>query len=342
MKNIAIQMFGHLRSYKKVYKSLIENLEIANKKIGYNVDIFIHTWTETDHSSITWHNWEGEKRGIRINKEIENNIMKFYKPKSILITDQLDVEDFIITEKIGGVPRSFKGVVNVAYTKYMSTQLRIEYAKKNNIKYDYVIVTRPDIIFHSPFIIDDFLYIYKEYKWDIPENGIFFGHNHFARGLLEDKHMIGGSDIIFFGNEDSINKATSLYKKIKDNKLDIENLKNNFYCFEYFWYEYWISQGLEPIKLKYFQFSDYNIIRNEEEYAKFMDSYKEKQKEIHDIKVSSLDSIDNNYIYTKISNVNDSEKKETFFQKLFYINKTSDYVIINLLFIKLTIKRKTK
>ena len=32
MKNIAIQIFGHLRSYKKLYKSLIENLEIANKK----------------------------------------------------------------------------------------------------------------------------------------------------------------------------------------------------------------------------------------------------------------------------------------------------------------------
>lgn len=335
-KNIAVQLFGHLRSYKRTCKSFLKNVVEANVEKGYNADIFIHTWNETDHSSITWHNWNGEKRGIILNDLILKEIKKIYNPKKMLVSKQLEVEDFIITEKIGGVPRAYKGVVNVAYTKFMSSKIRMEYAKENNIKYDYIIVTRPDILFHSKFIIDDFLRIYKEYDWEIPKNGIFYGHNHFARGLVEDKYMIGGSDIIFFGNENTINKATNLYLNIENNTLNIDKIKNNFYCFEYFWYEHWLSQGLEPIKLKYFQFSDYNIIRNEAEYESALKNSESKQKEIYNLKVSSLDSRDNNDIYTNINNEEDLNIRE----KLFSIKKINNRLIIRFLFFKITFKEK--
>lgn len=333
-KNIAVQLFGHLRSYKRTYKSFLKNIVEANIKNGYNIDIFIHTWNETDHSSITWHNHNGEKRGIILNEKILNEIKNIYVPKRILVSKQIEVQDFIITEKIGGVPRAYKGVVNVAYTKFMSSELRKEYAKENNIKYDYIIVTRPDILFHSPFVIDEFLNIYKKYNWEIPQNGIFYGNNHFARGLVEDKYMIGGSDIIFFGNENTIDKATNLYLNIENNILDINSVKNNFYCFEYFWYEHWLSNELEPIKLKYFQFSDYNIIRNEEEYENALKNIVSKQNEIYNIKVSSLDSKDNNDIYNRINN----EEKLSIIEKIFSIKKSNNKLIIRFLFFKITFK----
>lgn len=334
-KNIAVQLFGHLRSYKRTYKSFLKNIVEANIKNGYNIDIFIHTWNETDHSSITWHNWNGEKRGVIVNDTTLKQIKKIYNPKKILVSKQIELQDSIITEKIGKVPRAYKGVVNVAYTKYMSSELRKEYSKENNIKYDYIIVTRPDILFHSSFVIDDFLRIYQVYNWQIPQNGIFYGHNHFARGLVEDKYMIGGSDIIFFGSEYSIDKATNLYLKIKNNALDIDKIKNNFYCFEYFWYKHWLSQGLEPIKLKYFQFSDYNIIRNESEYESALKNSQNKKEEIYNLKVSSLDSRDNNDIY----HINNKDKL-SIREKIFSIKKINNRIILRLLFFKITFKEK--
>lgn len=293
-KKIAIQLFGHLRSFRKTAQSLFSYIIKPQLENGYEVDIFIHTWNETDHSTITWHNQNGEQRGRLVDDKVLDEVKRIYKPKKILVEKQIDVPEFIITEKIAGVPRSFKGVVNVAYTKYMASKLRREYAHENNIEYDWVIVTRPDIIFHQPFIIDEFLHVYDEYKWQIPQNGLFFGYNFFARGNVEDKHMIGGSDIIFFGNANTIDKATSCYEEIKAGIITPENISKDFYCFEVFWYNYWQKMQLEPIRIKYLQFSSFNIVRNEEEYNIALKRCKNEKEKVDAIKISALNGYDAN------------------------------------------------
>ena len=178
-KRIAIQLFGHLRSFRKTFDNFWKCIVIPNQMAGYEIDVFMHTWDETDHSTITWHNEAGEQRGREVNEEVIDFIMKNYKPKKLLVQKQVDADDYIIKEKIADAPRAYKGVVNVAYTKYMSTRLRKEYESEHNVQYKYVIMTRPDILFHSAFDIEKFLLVYEKYGWQVPGNGLFFGHNFF-------------------------------------------------------------------------------------------------------------------------------------------------------------------
>ncbi|WP_300703657.1 hypothetical protein, partial [uncultured Brachyspira sp.] len=264
-KNIALQLFGHLRSYEYVYISLIEKIVIPNKKKGYNVDIFIHTWNETDHSTKTWHNQKAEQRGTHITEKIKNQIIEIYNPKKILITEQIDVEDNELKIKVNDINISYKVIVNMAYTKYMVNKLRMEYSKDNNIKYDYVITTRPDILFKTEFIIDDFLKLFTDNNIPIPNNAIFYGYKPFARGLVEYKYFLVGSDIIYFAKEETMNKATNLYQKIENKVLDINYFKDNLYTMVYISYSNWILENLEPIPIKYlYEAGDYIIVRTKD------------------------------------------------------------------------------
>lgn len=51
-KHIAIQLFGHLRTYEKLAPYFIKNVVNENALDGYKIDIFIHTWDELDHNTI--------------------------------------------------------------------------------------------------------------------------------------------------------------------------------------------------------------------------------------------------------------------------------------------------
>jgi len=299
MKRAAIQLFGHLRSFRKTFDSFFKHIILPNQKAGYEVDVFMHTWDETDHSTITWHNQAGEQRGREVDESAIDFIKKNYKPKKLSIEKQVEAEEFIITEKILGVPRAYKGVVNVAYTKYRSSRLRREYENERGITYDYVILTRPDILFHQPFDIDRFLLVYKYYGWPAPENGLFFGYNFFSRGEAEEERLLGGIDIIFFGGPAAIDKATSFYALVKNGKITPQEVGADFYCFEVFWYRYWISQGLAPVRIKYIQFSSFNIIRNEEEYSSALAGNHQAQKNIHSLKINVVNGYDQNAINLK-------------------------------------------
>lgn len=293
-KRIAIQIFGHLRSFEQTVDSLHEYLVLPNKKRGYEVDIFMHTWDETDLSTIAWHNQQGEKLGRKVTKEIVDFIEEKYSPRKYLVEAQIDVPEQMLTAKLGRFACSYKGFVNTTYTQFMSNKLREDYEKENKIKYDWVIVTRPDILFHQPLDIEKILHVYKDYGWQIPKNGLFFGHNLFARGDVEDKHMYGGTDLIFFGNPKTINKSSSFYKLIAENKITPQEIDKNFYCFEAFWYAYWLRKRIEPIRIKYFQFSSYNIIRKPQDYNEAIKNSKEELKKANGIKLNAHDKTDHN------------------------------------------------
>jgi hypothetical protein len=54
-KRIAIQLFGHLRSFQRTCRSLEKYVILPNKKNGCQVDIFIHTWDELEHTDTRLH-----------------------------------------------------------------------------------------------------------------------------------------------------------------------------------------------------------------------------------------------------------------------------------------------
>jgi hypothetical protein len=265
-KRIAIQLFGHLRSFRMTYKSLIKNIVETNKQDGYDIDIFIHTWTETDHSDITWHNPNGKKRGVAMTENIKNEIYTFYKPKKILIEKQLETDDFIVH---GKVRKEFlyKIILNLAYTVYKSSELRRAYKDETGIVYDYVIVTRPDILFYKPFRLNSFLSVYEKYNMEVPKNALFVPycfHNkeyNDNKDVVYDRQFIIDTDLLFFAQEFVIDKATNIYSKLNGKNSSI--LKD-FYCNGFLWYHNWLDEQIEPIRLEYNERICFDIKRTNE------------------------------------------------------------------------------
>lgn len=259
MKKIAVQFFGHLRTFEKTYQSFLKNVIVPNINDGYEIDIFIHTWTEKDHSTISFRNPNGEEyKGSKLSATDKEHVQKIYNPKKIVYENQLICDDAIFFEKLYNTKKSFKGVLNTVYTKNKSSDLRMEYEKDSGIKYDWVIVTRPDIEFFTPFRINDILGVYSKTECNIPEKGLFYATKIFARAKVNDLRFIGGSDLIYFGRPENINKATSLYTDWKNtnNCKSLYN-ENDFFSFEFWFINYWIKQGLLPIAIEYVTIKDF-------------------------------------------------------------------------------------
>lgn len=74
--------------------------------------------------------------------------------------------------------------------------------------------------------------------------------------------------IILFSNSYVADKVNNLYYDITTNKITKEWILSNFYSLEVLWLLYMKKINIEFVRLQYFQFKDYDIIRNVEEYGK--------------------------------------------------------------------------
>lgn len=268
MKRVAIQLCGHLRSYKDSYVSFVNNLLKPLEKEGYVVDIFLHSWKETDTCEQSWHNIDGDKRGREVTTEDADCIKLFYNPKDFLLENQLQVDNFELREIFMNLPRQYSAVINSAYTKFKVNDLRLKYEQKNHITYDYVIQTRPDILFNKSFSIDKFLNTYTTYELEIPSNAVFTACAPFRRGLLESDIFLCSIDLILFAKPQVINKINNFYNSILTGELSQEWIKNNLYSLEILWLMYLKYLKIDLVRLKYFQFIDYDILRDIKEYSK--------------------------------------------------------------------------
>ena len=84
--NIAIQLFGHLRTFEQASSSFLQNVVEVNKADGHDVDIFIHTWDELDHSTVNYRNPNGEcLTDTRLLDSEFEIAQRLYRPKILKI-----------------------------------------------------------------------------------------------------------------------------------------------------------------------------------------------------------------------------------------------------------------
>ncbi|HEG3340455.1 TPA: hypothetical protein SC008_001756, partial [Campylobacter jejuni] len=144
-ERLAIQFFGHMRTFYFTYPYFKKNILDFNEK-NYEIDVFIHTWDEFSaigkpgtSRAIANQNLHGKKL---TSKDIEN-IINMYKPKRILV------------EKM-----------TVQYGHFISVQrvcdLREEYEKEFDFKYDQILYIRPDILPYHPLGIKNFIEAHKK------------------------------------------------------------------------------------------------------------------------------------------------------------------------------------
>ena len=332
MKKVAIQLYGHLRSYKETNNSFFQNLVSVLNREGFSVDIFIHSWRETDTSEKSWHNLDGEQRGENIDEEDIEHIKQIYNPKSVLLEKQIVVDnDFEMTEKFLAMPRLYGAIINSSYTKYKVNELRLAYEKKENIEYDYVIQTRPDIKFHQEFGINKFLNTFASYEVPIPLNSIYTSSVPFRRGNVEIDIFLCSIDLIFFAKPEIMNKINYFYQDIVLNNITIDWINENLYSLEILWLMYWKLLGIEIVRLKYFQFEEYSIIRNIEHYSK-----------LPEIKDASLELQEFSHNIISNDRIAGYKSKINWLPSMFGIFNTKDRITITVFFIKIAIKLTKK
>ena len=245
---IAIQFFGHLRTYEKCIKSVKKHL--LSK---YDCDVFMHTWSETEHKTKTWHNHNSKSFAVD-EKRIES-LKTLYNLKDITVEKQNEVkEDILIPcqHNQGKSQISKAGMKFMLYSKQKVNELRIKYQKAHNIKYDYVLVIRPDIKLKKDFILN---FVDDEIKTQQSNNTRYCACNI---SNSNDFPIIGNiaSDIVYFGKPETINKTIDIL-----NKIDFEKHQNDMWNPETLFNQELEKAGISSHFINYQYKQDWEILR---------------------------------------------------------------------------------
>ena len=243
---IAVQIFGHLRTYEQCYESLKTNLLDL-----YDCDVFMHTWDKLDHSTQVWHNYRVSDKG-QSQKELEQIIKNCYHPKSFKIETQIVKDEGVVDTD--GAQISLFGIKSMLYGMQQANILRENYEKQNNIKYEYVIVVRPDVYLKKPFSIRHFI------NQDIVDKKILYTAGHYKSNniYMNDFRYVGGSDILFFAKPQILSEIFENNNKIIEQIKDINTTK---YGPEYSIIYAIENMGIRVLFINYLWFQDFEVLR---------------------------------------------------------------------------------
>ncbi|MDD4519385.1 MAG: hypothetical protein PHI50_00675 [Alphaproteobacteria bacterium] len=183
---VAVELFGHLRTYRKCYKSLQKHLL---KK--YDCDVFMHTWSTLNHNTQTWHK-NKMINGSSSTYSKEEELQRIYNLKGLLIEEQKpkDLGNIIAIKK----EMSIFGISCMFHSMQEVNCLREKYARENNIQYDFVVMVRPDIFLKKDFDIEKFI----DRLTDEEINNSYFTAGFPMTSLLSEFRMLGATDLLFF------------------------------------------------------------------------------------------------------------------------------------------------
>lgn len=138
---IALCLSGQLRFIHQSYNEIIYPFVLD----GNDIDVFIHTWMIDDEQNRKpYINGGGNIMGNPVDKNFMLDIFNLYNPIKCLIQKQVPFEYGKYSERtMPGIRSDY--MYSMFYSIYKSNQLKIEYERENNFKYDFVIRSRFDV-----------------------------------------------------------------------------------------------------------------------------------------------------------------------------------------------------
>lgn len=177
-KKVAVLFFGLTRSLRNTYSNIKENLldELTNN--NYEYDTFIHTYIlENPYINP----WSGE-----VVNNYDNNSYEILKPRDYILQKQALVEKKLKIYQYFAKLGNWAGCANNTNMKaYLvrnmvlalhSKKKVIELFSKYKSEYDYVIITRPDQIYHTRINTHAFKLL-NESNIIIPKEHSYHGYN---------------------------------------------------------------------------------------------------------------------------------------------------------------------
>ena len=262
---IAVQFYGHLRTYQKCFPS-VQRLLLDK----YDCDVFMHTWSETEHQTKTWHNYK-MKTIQKVDETIVKELKEIYHLKEILVEEQQqsDEQNFIRCLHNDKSVISINGINFMLYSQRKVNELRQEYQKKTGICYDYVLVLRPDIMLYKEL---NFNLLDKEIKTAKNQITRFCGinplpMNEFALALDS------ATDTLYCSSPVIIDKTIQILNNIQinDYQEEVWNPENLFN-------RVLLENGIVSTPMLYIRARDWNIIRENTLIPVIKETKKSKNK----------------------------------------------------------------
>ena len=179
MKNCALLYFG-LPNIKSINFRNHKKFVIDNNK-DYHFDIFIHFWKHNN----TLHKWLPNYQKSFF--ETEDNILNEIKPTSYKFENPIDFTKKEYEQYIGPGyyykwnilvsditnQKIIYDIISLYYSISQSNNLRLEYQKKNNVKYDKIIIIDKCSFISTPININNYnksFHIYsRDWNYPIPK-----------------------------------------------------------------------------------------------------------------------------------------------------------------------------
>jgi len=182
---IALCISGQMRTYKKCYDNLAKYILKP-----YNPDVFVHVWDYT-----------GSTNDIEKGEKITSSIIEnFFHPVQYVIDEFKDkyytkIDGLSVPKYVTDVP-GYKGTLPMYYKMFACNQLKCNYEKKHNFKYDVVIRIRPD------------LNILKK----LPRKVLLQSNLMWTSGLIDTRFRY--DDRLAISNSENMNYYTSVWERL--------------------------------------------------------------------------------------------------------------------------------
>lgn len=252
---IAVCLFGHIRTYRYCCEFFRKHLLSL-----YDCDVFMHTWSSIESTTVTWHNDKIKENISVLDKKQE--LIELYNLKSIFIETQDEK-----TEEYGYIHVSFSGFDEIKtqsiwavrclhHSIQKSFELMEKYAFENETKYDFVVFIRPDILLHKDFEISRFTYGLE--KTDI-DSSFFFSSLIQPHTRANDLSMAHANDLIFFATPSVMKNVMNNTSKFLNMFYDGLHIRNK--ALETYELEMIQGLGYKTWRIEFLMYIDFDILR---------------------------------------------------------------------------------
>lgn len=226
---IAILLPGHTRSYNDIRKEIFQNLIDPLKNAGHTCHIFTSTWSDVGYRENGWQNVKADLSKI----QNDSILFEVEEPKRNDFLQQYRKYDKWRQYQHLSGPETCGDAVGMWYKIWRCYVLMLEYMKQENIKYDVIIKSRPDLLLYEPFDVNllsrmtiDTIYMAEWHgKYEQVTHHIM---DQFGIGLFQSMSVYCSVylqiDNIIYRNDGAFTGEGFLFSQLSSNSINIDRI----------------------------------------------------------------------------------------------------------------------
>jgi hypothetical protein len=201
---VAVQIFGHLRTFERCAESL--RCHLLDRYPEH--DVFLHTWDRLESETLTHHAPLCEPAPV--DERVAAAIESAYRPRRMTIEPQTPRAMGNLSFS-NGKRIDISGIWHMFASMQRANALRERHTAETGAQYDVAVAVRPDIALYRPLDLD--LFFSYSRPPTVPEDETAF--TRFAAFgpvplILNDLRGLPATDLLFFARPDVMTRVVSI------------------------------------------------------------------------------------------------------------------------------------